>query len=179
MTLRELEIHILRKPNVQKHTIRQWHYIRYTVYDSVFAAIELTEKYGNLLTVYGRYEYYRETYPTHIVTALNNDPKRYTSVVLSGNEVPETVIKSMLDFSYRERLRFIPTLQPVREEKDYLYCGIVSAYDLDQITYDRTHDIAATVFLPQESCETVAADNRETLLNSGKWDNLPYIPSSK
>lgn len=106
MTISELENYILSKPNAQKTVIPELDYVRYTAYSVMFASIG---KAGRkiVLTLWGKYPQYESEYPGMVISAADNEPKHFTSAVLSDGHIPSHVLKSMIDYSYRERMRSI------------------------------------------------------------------------
>ncbi|MDE6399065.1 MAG: hypothetical protein K2L51_07070, partial [Clostridiales bacterium] len=126
MTLQDIENYILSKPNAVKTMIPHWKYIRYTVYSVAFATLTETTK-GIILTVLGKFPQYEEEYAKIVIPSVDNDPKYFSSIVLSGKNVPDRVIKSVIDYSYKRRVQAIPMPENAGNEGDIPYCGIVSA----------------------------------------------------
>lgn len=124
MTATELENYILSKPNAIKKTIPEWKYARYTVFSLMFVSIGET-KHGIGMTLFGRFPKYEEDYAGIIVPAVDNEPLHFSSVLLTKGALPDYVLKSMIDFSYKERLKAV--LMPrsaLGDNGDIPYCGI-------------------------------------------------------
>lgn len=151
MTPDKLEEYLLGKPNVRKRIIPEWNYIRYTVLDTPFASVAQTEK-GVVLTVLGRFEQYEREYPSAVMPAVNNEPRFYSSVLLSEGSVPDRVIKAMADYSYDRIVKSVP--MPELSESgcdDIPYVGISSVYY--EGAPKPSYETAATYSVVEKGCK--------------------------
>lgn len=173
MNTEEIEQYILNKSFVKKTLIPKWKYIRFTVYSQMFASIGETYK-GTVLTVWGTFKKYISEYNKIILPAIDNEPKCFTSLILkNANQIPNYVIKTMIDYAYSERQKDVPT--PVTATEGYQnikYCAIPPL----------------SINIPQEDFPTLSinsASHNEELYNStmlqssGKWNDVPYRKTPK
>lgn len=104
MTVKELESYILAKPNAKKNAIPQWRYVRYTIYQSLFAALE--EKDGKTYcSVYGKFPEQRAKYPACVLPAVELG-KNFSSILMAGN-IPDADLQAMIDEAYQARFDLI------------------------------------------------------------------------
>lgn len=97
MTVGELERYILSKNGAEKKAIPQWRYIRYTVYQSLFAAVE--EVRGEVYcSLFGQFPDIRAKYPKCVLSAVQLS-EGYSRVLLSG-DLPDEVLRAMVDAAY-------------------------------------------------------------------------------
>ncbi|MDE7395947.1 MAG: hypothetical protein K2M95_07505 [Clostridiales bacterium] len=100
MTIGELERYILSKHGVKKKAISEWRYIRYTIYQSLFAAVE--EVRGEVYcSLFGKFPDIRTAYPGCVLPAVQLN-EEYSSVLLSG-KLPDSVLLAMVDAAYEAR----------------------------------------------------------------------------
>lgn len=100
MTVSELEGYILSKEGVEKRAIPDWRYIRYTVFQSLFATLE--EVRGEVYcSLFGAFPDLRVQYPACVLPALRLN-ENYSSVLLSGG-LPDAVLRTMVDAAYEAR----------------------------------------------------------------------------
>lgn len=183
MDKRELEKYLISKPNVIKCSIPGWKYIRYTVYDLAFATLE-SKNNDIILTVWGRYETYEKEYPDIVVPSVNNEPRHFTSILLSKGDVPDHVIKSLIDNSYKTRLRTVvmPRLSGHgREDIPYRLLDNPedkTPYYSELDTRPASSDVeAAAEFadLVKARKEIAALSPDVELIGVGILDNFPYM----
>ena len=182
MDVKAIEKYILSHENVRKKAIKSLNYVRYTVYDTMFAAFSDTKK-GVVLTVFGRFEQYERDYTGIVVPSVDNDPRLYSSVYLSKGDLPDHVIKSMIDYSYMRKLKSIPApYTPVHKFENIPYCGVVPNTNDIYEGKETKIDIEKIRELVSTSVEDVSQNwtiRREEppeydLISDGKWNNVPY-----
>ena len=183
MNVKTIEEYILSHENVKKKAIKNLNYVRYTVYDSMFAAFSDTKK-GIILTIFGRFEQYERDYAGIVVPSVDNDARLYSSVYLEKeSSLPEHVIKSMIDYSFTHKLKSVPVpYTPVHKFENIPYCGVVpntnEVYEGKEIPID-IEKIKELVSLPVEDVSQNWTIRREEpqeydLISDGKWNNVPY-----
>lgn len=100
MTLGELERYILSKQGAKKKAIPQWRYIRYTVYQSLFAAVEEVD--GEVYcSFFGQFPDIRAVYPDCVLPAPQLS-EAYSCVSPTG-QLPDAVLRAMVDAAYEAR----------------------------------------------------------------------------
>lgn len=98
-----IDEYLLSKPAVTKDLQIEWNWIRYKIGDKMFAAILLDDDnkpvYINLKLEPTEGEFLRGQYPDIIPGYYSN--KRCWNSVKCDGEVPDALLKSLLDKSYR------------------------------------------------------------------------------
>ena len=182
MELKAIEEYILSKESAKKKAIPSLNYVRYTIYDTMFAAFSETRK-GVILTVWGRFEQYERDFPGIVVPSVDNDPNRYTSIYVENESLPEHVIKSLIDYSFIQKLKSVPMpYTPVHKFENIPYCGVVpDTNDVFEgremkIDYERIRELVAapTEDVSQNWTIRRNAPEEYDLVSDGKWNNVPY-----
>ncbi len=174
MTIKELENYILDKADTNKTMIAKWNYIRYTVYNCLFASIE-RRKEGIVLTVWGKFPSYEKEHAGIVFPAINNDPQYYSSVRLAKGNIPAHVIKSMIDYSYKKRRETVVLPEIAGGRSDIVYSGILPT----QLYTDAVgKETAAIIAVKQSSHAPVSATNNSAdptqMIGVGQWNNVSY-----
>ncbi len=98
-----LDEYLLAKPGVTKDLQPEWNWIRYKIGDKMFAAVLLNENnkpyYINVKLDPLEGEALRKEYTGVIPGYYSN--KRHWNSVLPDGDVPDALLRSMLDESYR------------------------------------------------------------------------------
>ena len=175
MTAKEWESYIMEHDNARRREIPEWKYIRYTVFETLFASIR-AQKEKLILTVWGKFPQYESAYSTAIGAAQAHEPLHYTDIILD-NSVPEHVIKSMIDSSYREKLFGI--IAPKAASGDYNhvpYSGVIpdenGEYHYENNPLSVEAEIAATAHYTHVTPPDTS--DLPKLIGMGKWDFVPY-----
>lgn len=179
MTLREIEKYILSEPNAVKTMIPRWQYIRYTVYSVSFATLATTAK-GPVLTVLGRFPQYEKEFAKIVVPSVNNDPRFFSSILLRES-IPDRVIKSVIDYSYKRRVQAIPMPENAGNGGNIPYCGIMSAVKKGSMPYDANDaafETAATSRAHRYGIVETMSPPKTELEGRGAWDTLPYVAAT-
>ena len=182
MTAVEVEQYILSKEGVRKQAIPDWRYIRYTVFQSLFATLE--EVHGEVYcSLFGIFPDLRAQYPACILPALRLN-ENYSSILLSG-DLPDAVLRTMIDAAYEARCARIQKVemgkkgaedvpygagllpvrrQPIFDDADcvsYTPHTVSPKYDADIARYvDLWRDIHGRTTEKQEEIAATAAGER-------------------
>ena len=185
MNIKEIELYILSKPNAKKNAIHEWKYIRYTTYSLMFASLSKIKENDTILTVLGRFEQYEKDYNGIIVPAIDNEFRHFSSIYLTKANIPDCIIKAMIDYSYRERIKTVTIPQSTAaSNSDFTYMEILpnnknDSSNCNNQTVSKKEIAAATQTKNMEKnfygIKKLLQDD-ETIDFSGNdlRDNLPY-----
>lgn len=181
MTAKELERYILNKPNAKKKTVQDWRYIRYTAYAIAFATLQKTDG-GAVLTVFGRRPELEKEHAGVIYAALGTYSEKFTSVKFP-NSLPSDTIKSLIDYSYAERMKAVSMPDNASGgSSDFPYIGV----NFGDCFSSERQEVAATkeesgASVEEKSCaampyrvltDETAAKNYEKLLKMLKKEQM-------